>query len=225
MVQPLQREMAKFKPLEQAIKGAGQCSSKDHHYFFFSSSFASHDLTVMCTVPVTLVVLGAFFYTPPSTHPPFSGLHPNEIPARPSNFFERKFRAIAGSHPSDQKAYPRENRTVFVAVISRMILVPMLMMPLLALMAKYDFFEAAADPVFVLCAVLLVSSVSSDSRYQVCFWATFRSLRAYDLLTARLTLQPPALTLAQITQAASGDAFERLISKTISWSYAVLTPP
>jgi predicted permease len=38
-------------------------------------------------------------------------------------------------------------------------------------------------------------------------------------------LQPPALTLAQITQAASGDAFERLISKTISWSYAILTPP
>lgn len=141
---------------------------------FFSSSFASHDLTVMCTVPVTLVVLGAFFYTPPSTHPPFSGLHPNETPARPSNFFERKFRAIAGSHPSDQKAYPRENRTVFVAVISRMILVPMLMMPLLALMAKYDFFEAAADPVFVLCAVLLVSSVSFDSRFQVCFWVTFR---------------------------------------------------
>nr|KIR86098.1 endoplasmic reticulum protein [Cryptococcus tetragattii IND107] len=171
MVQPLQREMAKFKPLEQAIKGAGQCS-----------------------IPVTLVVLGAFFYSPPPAHPPFSGLHLGDTPARPSNFFERKFRAIAGLQPSDHKAYPRENRTVFVAVISRMIIVPMLMMPLLALMAKYDFFEAAADPVFVLCAVLLVSS-------------------------------PPALTLAQITQAASGDAFERLISKTISWSYAVLTPP
>lgn len=39
------------------------------------------------------------------------------------------------------------------------------------------------------------------------------------------SMQPPALTLAQITQAASGDAFERLISKTISWSYAILTPP
>lgn len=35
MIQPLQREMAKFKPLEQAIKGAGQCSSKGHYYFFF----------------------------------------------------------------------------------------------------------------------------------------------------------------------------------------------
>ena len=58
-----------------------------------------------------------------------------------------------------------------------------------------------------------------------------------------LVSSPPALTLAQvrqsparyyrslefswiqITQAASGDAFERLISKTIFWSYCVLTPP
>jgi hypothetical protein len=44
-----------------------------------------------------------------------------------------------------------------------MIIVPLLMMPFLALMAKYDFFEAAADPVFVLSAVLLVSSVSRPS--------------------------------------------------------------
>lgn len=180
----------------------------------------------MYIVPVTLVVLGAFFYTPPSTHPPSSGPHLGETPTRPSNFFERKFRAIAGLRPSDQKAYPRENRTVFVAVISRMILVPMLMMPLLALMAKYDFFETAADPVFVLCTVLLVSSVSFD--FQISYFVS--GLRSDDcermiLLTTRLTVQPPALTLAQITQAASGDAFERLISKTISWSYAVLTPP
>ena len=40
-----------------------------------------------------------------------------------------------------------------------------------------------------------------------------------------LVSSPPALTLAQITQAASGDAFERLISRTIFWSYCVVTPP
>jgi hypothetical protein len=41
-----------------------------------------------------------------------------------------------------------------------------------------------------------------------------------------LISSPPALTLAQITQAAaSGDAFERLISKTIFWSYCIVTPP
>lgn len=40
-----------------------------------------------------------------------------------------------------------------------------------------------------------------------------------------LLCSPPALTLAQITAAVSGDAFERLISKTIFWSYCVVTPP
>ena len=40
-----------------------------------------------------------------------------------------------------------------------------------------------------------------------------------------LIASPPALTLAQITQAASGDAFERLISRTIFWSYCAVTPP
>jgi hypothetical protein len=57
-----------------------------------------------------------------------------------------------------------------------------------------------------------------------------------------LVSSPPALTLAQvhlvsscssryplnllqITQAASGDAFERLISRTIFWAYCVVTPP
>lgn len=50
-------------------------------------------------------------------------------------------------------------------------------------------------------------------------------LSTSSMLIHVLLVQPPALTLAQITQAASGDAFERLISKTISWSYAILTPP
>lgn len=60
-----------------------------------------------------------------------------------------------------------------------------------------------------------------------------------------LLASPPALTLAQvrvdpipiiwpwliecnssqITQAVSGDSFERLISRTIFWSYCICTPP
>jgi len=39
-----------------------------------------------------------------------------------------------------------------------------------------------------------------------------------------LLCSPPALTLAQITAAVSGDAFERLISRTIFWSYCAVTP-
>ncbi|WRT65095.1 uncharacterized protein IL334_002037 [Kwoniella shivajii] len=173
MIPPLQAQMARLKPLEQAIKGAGQCS-----------------------IPVTLVVLGAFFYTPPEAKSSIN------LPASPpqstkngiAGYLENKIKSLAGKNNNKPKAYPGENRTVFVAIISRMIIVPLLMLPVIALIAKYDPFEAAEDPVFILAAILLVSS-------------------------------PPALTLAQITQAASGDAFERLISKTISWSYAVLTPP
>jgi len=39
-----------------------------------------------------------------------------------------------------------------------------------------------------------------------------------------LLASPPALTLAQITQVTS-DAFERLISRTIFWSYCLVAPP
>ncbi|WWC59132.1 uncharacterized protein I303_101680 [Kwoniella dejecticola CBS 10117] len=179
MIPPLQAQMARIKPLEQAIKGAGQCS-----------------------IPVTLVVLGAFFYTPPDIKPGSGTIHlPSPSKAEQNNgglfgYFRSKFQHDEHSKLAKSKsaAYPGENKTVFVAVISRMIIVPLLMLPIIAVLAKFDPFEAAEDPVFILSAILLVSS-------------------------------PPALTLAQITQAASGDAFERLISKTISWSYAVLTPP
>ncbi|GHJ90117.1 hypothetical protein NliqN6_6519 [Naganishia liquefaciens] len=177
MIPPLQATLVKTKPLTQAITSAGQCS-----------------------IPLTLVVLGAFFYSPP---PPASEPQP------PSTFQKIKNAIGFGSHKetprqaskpvavattAPSKSRPGENRAVFVAVTSRMIVTPLLFMPLLAALAKYDLFRAAEDPVFILAATLIVSS-------------------------------PPALTLAQITQAASGDAFERLISKTISWSYAVLTPP
>ncbi|KAF5379012.1 hypothetical protein D9615_006053 [Tricholomella constricta] len=87
-----------------------------------------------------------------------------------------------------------ETKTVVIAVLSRMVITPLLLMPLVALSAKFDWQRVFEDPVFVVANVLLVSS-------------------------------PPALTLAQITQAASGDAFERLISRTIFWSYCVVTPP
>ncbi|WVQ68916.1 uncharacterized protein L199_007125 [Kwoniella botswanensis] len=176
MIPPLQAQMARIKPLEQAIKGAGQCS-----------------------IPVTLVVLGAFFYTPPEVKPGSGTIHLPRSEDKKSSGFLGYIKSFFGhdeaySSNDKSKSYPGENKTVFVAVISRMIIVPLLMLPVLALIAKFDPFEAAEDPVFILSAILLVSS-------------------------------PPALTLAQITQAASGDAFERLISKTISWSYAVLTPP
>lgn len=112
---------------------------------------------------MTLVVLGAFFYPPPAppTKPSEQAQEPFTSPDSANSrggYFERKFRALV-DRPSSSSGYPGENKAVFVAVVSRMIVVPLIMMPFLALMAKYDIFEAAADPVFVLSAVLLVSSV------------------------------------------------------------------
>lgn len=164
LIPPLQSFVSGIRPFVGAVKSAGQCS-----------------------IPVTLIVLGAFFYTPQ----PAVQL-PQEIDHSIRGYLERKIQSL--KKRDEGKAYEGENRAVFVAVVSRMILVPLLILPVIAYIARTDPFPAAGDPVFILCSVLLVSS-------------------------------PPALTLAQLTQAASGDAFERLISKTISWSYAVLTPP
>lgn len=85
-----------------------------------------------------------------------------------------------------------ESLTIFVAILSRMILVPAILLPLLAwYVLKWDGIND--DPVFVVTACLIIGS-------------------------------PPAITLAQITSAASGDVFERLISKTLFFSYAFVTP-
>lgn len=119
---------------------------------------------------MTLVVLGAFFYTPPSPSPTGTGPALGPIPESPSSFsgdshsqggfLERKFRALKAGKAFGNPDYPGENRTVLVAVLARMIITPLLLLPVIAVLAKYDLFEAAEDPVFILAAVLLVSSVS-----------------------------------------------------------------
>ncbi|KAH9924091.1 auxin efflux carrier [Fomitopsis serialis] len=125
-----------------------------------------------CSIPLTLVVLGVYFYTPPDKRQ-----QDEQLP----------------THKGESGA-PGETKTVLVAVLARMVITPILLVPLIAVAAKYDLQRLFQDPVFIVSNVLLIAS-------------------------------PPALTLAQITQAASGDAFERLLSKTIFWSYCVLTAP
>ncbi|KAF9003152.1 auxin efflux carrier [Hymenopellis radicata] len=136
-----------------------------------------------CSIPLTLIVLGAYFY--PSEQEDHKSLLDSV-----KDMLNKK-----GKRPEVKKNIRAgETKTVVIAVVSRMILTPLLLLPLMWLSAKFDWQRVFEDPVFVVANVLLVSS-------------------------------PPALTLAQITQAASGDAFERLISRTISWAYCVVTPP
>ncbi|KAG9103277.1 hypothetical protein FRC06_011514 [Ceratobasidium sp. 370] len=158
-----------------------------------------------CSIPVTLIVLGAYFYRPKEES--------TETVNGASDGRGTADRRISGSSAStlvgswrdgtqlrsflrrsETPQYPGETKTVFIAVLSRMVITPMILLPLMAVFTTYDPHQLFADPIFVVSIVLLISS-------------------------------PPALTLAQITQAASGDAFERLISRTIFWAYCIFTPP
>ncbi|CDO71081.1 hypothetical protein BN946_scf184844.g85 [Trametes cinnabarina] len=185
-IQPLQHALDEhFPPVKGAIASAGNCS-----------------------IPITLVVLGAYFYTPPDTEEqkrrlPEHNSQPQWSESRASlldnvrEMFSSKRRAErqqALGASAKKQLRPGETKTVVVAILSRMIITPLLLLPLMVLSTKFDLQEVFDDPVFVVSNVLLIAS-------------------------------PPALTLAQITQAASGDAFERLISRTIFWSYCVVTPP
>ncbi|KAI0717049.1 membrane transport protein-domain-containing protein [Earliella scabrosa] len=164
-----------------------------------------------CSIPITLVVLGAYFYTPPESDeerqararalPEHNG-EPRRSASRTS-LLENVREMFAGTSAKGKNAIgasaskevrPGETKTVVVAILSRMIITPLLLMPLMTVSTAFDLQRVFDDPVFVVSNVLLIAS-------------------------------PPALTLAQITQAASGDAFERLISRTIFWSYCVVTPP
>ncbi|KAL0959758.1 hypothetical protein HGRIS_011448 [Hohenbuehelia grisea] len=187
--QPLQHALnVHLQPLKHALSSGGNCS-----------------------IPLTLVVLGAYFHPGPK--------HQNDDESRNGgignggidtsrsttsllNSVKEMFgaRKGVGSRSSrvrarkEQASRAGETKTVVIAVLSRMVLTPLCLLPLMALSTKFDLQTVFDDPVFVVANVLLISS-------------------------------PPALTLAQITQAASGDAFERLISRTIFWAYCVVTPP
>ncbi|KAF9269575.1 auxin efflux carrier [Marasmius fiardii PR-910] len=163
LVQPLQHALdAHMQPVKGALTSAGNCS-----------------------IPLTLIVLGAYFYPTPEEEGSTSMITPMNGPTGSSSTLVRQ-------RPS--RSSTGEGKTVIIAVFSRMIITPLLLFPFIAFSAKFDIQQVFDDPVFVVSTVLLVAS-------------------------------PPALTLAQITQAASGDAFERLISRTIFWSYCILTPP
>lgn len=166
-----------------------------------------------CSIPLTMIVLGAYFHVEPVEKEGLLGQLKRLMRrknARESSLVRRvrdmveghqlpqeTGERIKGPHamrPPPHDAFPGETRTVVVAVVSRMILTPLVLLPLLTLLLASGATEVFADPVFVVTNVLLMTSA-------------------------------PALTLAQMTQAACGDAFERLISRTIFWSYCVVTPP
>jgi len=178
LIRPLQHVLeVHIHPLQGAITQAGNCS-----------------------IPITLVVLGAYFHRPPArTESPPSNDRSWQTASFASSLreiFRLKAREEARRPGTRHHDHVRkgEGKTIFVAILARMFVVPALFLPLIAIGAVMSHPPVFQDPVFVLSTVLLLAS-------------------------------PPALTLAQITQAVSSDTFERLVSRTIFWSYCFVAPP
>lgn len=89
-----------------------------------------------------------------------------------------------------------ETRTIAVAISSRMIVTPLILLPFVAWYALKTASNVMDDPVFVACACLIIGSPPA-------------------LTLAQIT-----------SQSANGNpSFERLISKTIFAAYAFLAAP
>ncbi|KAH9160570.1 hypothetical protein EDB89DRAFT_2081708 [Lactarius sanguifluus] len=146
--QPLQDVLGvQLRPIRYAIAQAGDCS-----------------------IPLTLVVLGAYFHRPPDK---------SEFPPSEANGQQQ---ASLGRGEDRLRIHTRPYG---------------------------DRTRIAASPRGVRSAPGLPACVSRSR---------------FVLSLVLLLASPPALTLAQITQSTS-DAFERLISRTIFWSYCLVAPP
>ncbi|KAI9507197.1 membrane transport protein-domain-containing protein [Russula earlei] len=156
-----------------------------------------------CSIPLTLVVLGAYFHRPPDE----AELQLPDTPGQQQQVtLTSRLRTIfcldrrdnwKGPNRRESGALrlgsPGEGMAIFVTILARMFVVPLLLLPLVVLGAVWGTPGVFKDPVFILSQVLLIAS-------------------------------PPAVTLAQITGVTS-DSLERLISRTLFWSYCLVAPP
>ncbi|GAA5907656.1 uncharacterized protein JCM6883_001849 [Sporobolomyces salmoneus] len=191
-IPPVQHTLDKIEPLKASLRSAGACS-----------------------VPITLVTLGAYFYTPSAPGTTSMLNNPENVPeVAASSTLHKSFSTqlldrlrspftsspdpststSSASSVSERRASSGATRTIIVSVLTRMIIVPLVLVPVFGYWA-YKTVNRADDPVFVVVACLLIGS-------------------------------PTAITLAQITSASSSAAaFEKLISRTLFVSYAFLTGP
>ncbi|PLW54004.1 hypothetical protein PCANC_06850 [Puccinia coronata f. sp. avenae] len=190
----LQQYLEDVRPLRSALKSAGNVS-----------------------VPLTLVVLGAYF----NTSDPKS---PKVEPPRPGS------EGVTGSlTPAERKAQTRlrksrrvERLTILGSILARMMITPLVLLPLLFMILRY--FHQASNP----------DGDAGDPDES----GRFHEDPCFILVTVLLIGAPPAITLAQMTnanpfpiaskafhiQALQNIKFEKLVSKTLFISYALITP-
>ena len=140
-VPPLQRTLHDIEPLKSAIASAGSCS-----------------------VPITLVTLGAYFYRPAdssrrSKPTLLQKLNPMYwVRRRKSEGEGEEHEALLTDEVGRRRSVAGEGRTVWVAVLSRMVVVPLCLIPAFHYYAKATN-NVADDPVFIVVACLLIGQV------------------------------------------------------------------
>lgn len=146
-IRPVQMALDHMVPLRNAIKSAGNCS-----------------------VPITLIVLGSYFVENPDDTPPSSSRKSAlKKQASTTSSLRQKFAELFNKKSEggeDTKAKPGENRTVFVSVVSRMIVAPMVLIPILAVYTIKTH-NIADDPVFIVTAVLVIGSAPAITLAQM----------------------------------------------------------
>ncbi|KAI5989585.1 membrane transport protein-domain-containing protein [Pisolithus albus] len=137
---------------------------------------------------------------------------------------------------------PGETATVAVTLLSRMILAPLLVLPLMAFIKIQgegtSGIHVFDDPVFIVAMILLVASPPALTLAQISQRAAVKSKPKPEVpsaITPSTSAAPsderPTAVPAQAPvspTASSPDAnspFERLLSRTVFWAYCVLTPP
>jgi predicted permease len=100
-----------------------------------------------CSIPLTLVVLGAYFYVPPKEASGGKGVRTVSASRSTESladsfkdlvFFKRK-KSRSPVSVSNEPVFPGETKTVVIAVLSRMLITPLLLMPLMAMATMYDW--------------------------------------------------------------------------------------
>ncbi|KAI7950522.1 hypothetical protein MJO29_009196 [Puccinia striiformis f. sp. tritici] len=145
-------------------------------------------------IPLTLVLLGAFFHRPPKDKKPQTYDAPQKDDGTQTD---------DATETDDSKSQLTKEKRVHswtsllditLTLLARHIITPLMLLPVLAYICwKSDQSDVVRDPVFILSATLIVGA-------------------------------PPAITLAQMAAKADLDIFDETISKLLLWSYALATP-
>ncbi|KAH9451427.1 hypothetical protein MJO28_009064 [Puccinia striiformis f. sp. tritici] len=170
-IKPLQDGLGSIQPLREFISTAADAA-----------------------IPLTLVLLGAFFHRPPKDKKPQTYDAPQKDDGTQTD---------DATETDDSKSQLTKEKRVHswtsllditLTLLARHIITPLMLLPVLAYICwKSDQSDVVRDPVFILSATLIVGA-------------------------------PPAITLAQMAAKADLDIFDETISKLLLWSYALATP-